>query len=199
MILTPDQEDTIKELFNIGAGHAAGALSELTNAHIELFVPSLRIVKFIDLVNGNERLGLGKYSSVRMQFSGFLKGTMALVFPPESALKLIAIVTEDNLDTPDMDSLKAGVLTEIGNIIISQILGVISDTFHKRLHYSVPSYMESQITQLIESDEPQSEMVIIIIDTKFHIKDFKITGDIVLFLKLKELNSFIENLEIDIS
>ena len=195
MLLTPDQEDAIKELFNIGAGHAAGALSELTNSHIELTVPSIRVVKLADLESGTEILGKGVYSSVRMHFTGFMNGSAALVFPPDSALKLIATVTEDTSVTPDMDSLKAGVLTEIGNIIITQVLSVISNTFQKRLEYSVPSYFEGRLVNLIETSDPSAELVILIIDTKFTIKDLQIAGDVVLFFELGELDSFVELVE----
>lgn len=195
MILTPDQEDTIKELFNIGAGHAAGALNELTNCHIELFIPSIKIVKFSDLEQGNERLGTGDYASVRMHFKGFMEGSAALVFPPDSALKLIAAVSEDEKATPDMDSLKSGVLTEIGNIIISQILSAIGNTFQQRLEYSVPFYVEGPIINMIETHGSPEEMVIMIIDTMFNIKELKITGNVILFLKIDELTSFVEKVE----
>ena len=195
MILTPYQEDTIKELFNIGMGHAAGALSDIINVHIELSIPSIRIAKFIDLESGNEHLGRGNYSSVRMNFKGFVNGTAALVFPPDSALKLIATVTEEKLETPDMDSLKTGVLTEIGNIIVSQILSAISNTFEERLEYSVPSYFDGPITKMMETSDSPLELAILIIDTTFQIKDLQITGDVVLFLKLGELASFVESVE----
>lgn len=195
MILTPDQEDTIKELFNIGAGHAAGALSELTHCHIELSIPSIQIVKFSDLKQGHERLGTGDYASVRMHFKGFMEGSAALVFPPESALKLIAAVSEDETATPDMDSLKSGVLTEIGNIIISQILSVISNTFQQRLEYSVPFYVEGPIAHMVEAHDSPEEMAIMIIDTMFNIKELKITGDVILFLKISELANFVETVE----
>ena len=87
------------------------------------------------------------------------------------------------------------ILTEIGNIIVSQILSAISNTFEERLEYSVPSYFDGPITKMMETSDSPLELAILIVDTTFQIKDLQITGDVVLFLKLGELASFVESVE----
>ncbi|MFN2462113.1 MAG: chemotaxis protein CheC, partial [Candidatus Velthaea sp.] len=43
------QKDALKEVGNIGAGHAATALSQLLNTTVKLSEPSIDVIKFRDL------------------------------------------------------------------------------------------------------------------------------------------------------
>lgn len=195
MILTPDQEDAIKEFINIGAGHAAGALSELTESHVKLSIPAIKVVKLADLEKEDDSFTKEISSSVRINFKGFTDGTAALVFPPASTLKLVSLVSDEEFGTPDMDSVQAGILTEIGNIILNHILGAIGNIFQQHLEYNVANYVEGEIIKLIEPDDSTPDLVIMIIDTQFNLKDLEITGDVVIFFKLGSLTKFVEAVE----
>jgi chemotaxis protein CheC len=195
MILNPEQEDAIKEFINIGAGHAAGALSDLTETHVKLSIPAIKVVKLADLKKEDESLSKDVASSVRINFKGFSDGTAALVFPPASALKLVSLVSDEEFGTPDMDSVQAGILTEIGNIILNHILGAIGNIFQQHLEYNVANYVEGKIINLIEPEDSVPDLVIMIIDTQFNLKELEITGDIVIFFKLGSLDKFIEAVE----
>ena len=195
MILTPDQEDAIKEFINIGAGHAAGALSDLTETHVKLSIPAIKVLKLADLNKEDESITKEVSSSVRINFKGFSDGTAALVFPPASALKLVSLVSDEEFGTPDMDSVQAGILTEIGNIILNHILGAIGNIFQQHLEYNVANYVEGEIVNLIEPEDSVPDLVIMIIDTQFNLKELEITGDIVIFFKLGSLDKFIEAVE----
>ncbi len=51
--------DILKEIGNIGAGHAATALSKLLNKRIEMTIPDVRIISFdemMDIVGGAENV-----------------------------------------------------------------------------------------------------------------------------------------------
>jgi len=195
VILTPDQEDAIKEFINIGAGHAAGALSDLTETHVKLSIPAIKVLKLADLNKEDESITKEVSSSVRINFKGFSDGTAALVFPPASALKLVSLVSDEEFGTPDMDSVQAGILTEIGNIILNHILGAIGNIFQQHLEYNVANYVEGEIVNLIEPEDSVPDLVIMIIDTQFNLKELEITGDIVIFFKLGSLDKFIEAVE----
>ena len=49
MRLTPEQEDALKELLNIGVGRAAGSLNQILDKPITLQVPSIMIAEVSDL------------------------------------------------------------------------------------------------------------------------------------------------------
>ncbi len=51
--------DILKEIGNIGAGHAATALSKLLNKRIEMTIPDVRIISFdemMDIVGGADNV-----------------------------------------------------------------------------------------------------------------------------------------------
>lgn len=51
--------DILKEIGNIGAGHAATALSKLLNKRIEMTIPDARIISFdemMDIVGGADNV-----------------------------------------------------------------------------------------------------------------------------------------------
>ena len=54
-----------------------------------------------------------------MTFQGGLDGCAFLVFPHTSAARLLSAVTGDDAGGDDMDSLRSGALTEVGNILIN--------------------------------------------------------------------------------
>ena len=75
-------------------------------------------------------------SMVSLNFSGGTDGVAMLAFPLESAAKLVSIVsivTERDLMSCDIDSLKEGALTEIGNIIMNGVMGSFANILKLRL------------------------------------------------------------------
>ena len=176
----------------MGMGYAMGSLSELTGSHINLTVPSIWAANISDLKKESSPFSRERFASVRMSFKGFLEGAAALAFPPESALKLVSALTRENLGTPDMDSVKTGVLTEVGNIIISNVLGTMGNFFEKRLEYSIPAYIEGWLLDLIADSDAEDEYVILVINTEFFSTDLEIKGDVIIFVKVKSLPSFLK-------
>ena len=73
-MLNSDQKDIFREIGNIGAGHAATALSTLLGKPIEIEVPSAELESFttiIDRVGGAEAYTAGAL----LRFSGDIRAT----------------------------------------------------------------------------------------------------------------------------
>ena len=49
MNVSAEEIDALRELINIGVGRAAGALNDMVGAHVELRVPSVRLVSTADI------------------------------------------------------------------------------------------------------------------------------------------------------
>ena len=63
MSLTLEHIDALKELINIGVGRAMGALNQMLEAPVRLYVPTVKIGKISELQHelggfGDERLSL---------------------------------------------------------------------------------------------------------------------------------------------
>ncbi|NEO26772.1 MAG: chemotaxis protein CheC, partial [Kamptonema sp. SIO4C4] len=88
------QLDALQELVNIGVGQAAGTLNEMVQSHIHLKVPEVSVLSLQEAQSTLESRLNGEFlSSVQLQFHGNFAGVAQLIFPTDSATKLVTILT----------------------------------------------------------------------------------------------------------
>lgn len=192
MTLTHDQVDALQELINIGVGRAAGTLNDMVNSHIHLQVPLTEVLSLHSVQQRlKARLHGDTISSVRLSFHGSFAGTAQLVFPTESASLLISTLTGEGIGTPDLDSVKIGTLSEVGNIVLNGVMGSISNVLHQHLDYSIPLYLEDDIEHLLTVDNFESDVTVIFAQARFKIEQLQITGDIILIFTLGSFDSLL--------
>lgn len=185
MNLTDSQLNTLQEVFNIGVGRAAGVLNEMIGLHICLQIPWVKILSPLEAKKElAERLGGHPLSAVRLTFDGTLSGNAQLVFPTDSASQLVTLLTEGELSTPDLDSIKIGALTEVGNIVLSGIMGAMSNLLQQDFEYLLPNYIEDHVEHLLETEGYDANHTILLAQNSFKIEDMPIKGNIILVLKL---------------
>lgn len=192
--LTPAQMDILKELINIGIGRAAAVLNEMTSFHIHLDVPFIKVLPHKALKGEIEEFGSSRIAAVSLGFNGPFSGTAALVFPPDSTSKLVAVLTGEEPGTPDIDSVRAGTLTEVGNIVINGVMGSIGNIIKQRINYSVPTYMEDTIDNLLALNGPDVNLLVLLVRTRFTIKQLQVEGDIILLFEVGSFDSLIANI-----
>ena len=78
--LSAERVDALKEVANIGAGHAATALSLMTGARIMIDVPTINVAPLSELIPGIAEEG-SQIVSVLMDMHGSLKGHTLLALP----------------------------------------------------------------------------------------------------------------------
>src|SRR5437588_10165183 len=79
--------DALKEVANIGAGHAATALSTLTGSRIMISVPMIKFVLPDDQAR-KACVPAPEVIAVAMGSSGGIQGRTALILPTNGALRL---------------------------------------------------------------------------------------------------------------
>ncbi len=82
------QLDALREVANIGAGHAATALSQMTNHTIMIAVPEVNIrplEEVTDMVGRPDEV----VAAVLMHMMGDLTGRTLVLFPEKSALNAL--------------------------------------------------------------------------------------------------------------
>ena len=85
------ERDALKECVNIGAGHAATALSGLTQEQVSILVPKLELVAVEEVPAVVGKLD-DIMSAVVMKMGGDVSGTILLMFPTQSALLLSSLL-----------------------------------------------------------------------------------------------------------
>ncbi|MBN1219352.1 MAG: chemotaxis protein CheC [Anaerolineae bacterium] len=192
---TPDQIDTLKELINIGVGRAAGMLNSMLQSQVLLEVPYVKIFSLLTLKEEMGKLGSQKLSTVRLSFKGPFSGVASLVFPPDSAGKFVDVLTGEEPATPDLDSIRIGTLTEVGNIILNGVMGSIGNVLDRRINYSVPTYIEDNIERLLLADGLDADTTILLAHTHFTIEQLCIEGDIILLFEVGSFDALLSAID----
>lgn len=190
-LINEEQLDALQEFINIGVGRAAGMLNEMVESPILLTVPVLKVFNTEELKQEvTLRFNNHCLSVVRLDFSGGFSGSAELVFPTESASTLVSLLTGEERDSPDLDEVKIGTLTEVGNIVINGVLGSISNLLKQQMNYMLPTYFEDTINGLLSSNYSfDRNAIFLLAQTKFEIEQLEIMGEIILIF---EVSSFSE-------
>ncbi len=189
---TEYQIDALRELINIGVGRAAKVLSEMVNAKIILQVPFIKMLTPENLRREMGHLGMGLLAAVRLGFKGPFSGTAALVFPPDSASKLVAVLTSEEIGTPDLDSVRAGTLSEVGNIVINGVMGSIANVLKLQINYTLPTYTEDDLENLMTTADTIPDSTVVLAHTRFTVEHLPIEGDIILIFEVGSFSALME-------
>lgn len=195
--LSAEQLDALQEFINIGVGRAASMLNEMLDCPIVLKIPIVEVFDTVGLQQKLEkRFNGGYFSTVRLRFSGQFSGTAELLFPTESASTLIAVLTGEDPDSPDLDAVKIGTLSEVGNIVINGVMGSISNLLGQHLRYTIPIYLEDTIQNLLlQNQQSDDRTVFLLAQTRFEIKQLEIIGDIILIFEVSSFSALIEAID----
>jgi len=198
MNITEVQVNALQELVNIGVGRAAGMLNRMLDSHIGLDVPCTQVLSLIEAKQVLEaRFQTETLAAVKLGFSGSLVGVAEIVFPTESASALVALLTGEALDAPDLDAIKIGTLSEVGNIAINGVIGSISNLFQQSLDYSLPIYTEDTVEQLLTADNLLVNAAVLLAQAHFFIERLQISGDIILLFKLDSFDALLAAIDLD--
>jgi chemotaxis protein CheC len=138
--LGPRQLDALREVANIGAGHAATALSQMVNARIMVDIPEIKIVKLEDV---GELIGPPDeiVSAVMMQLLGDVTGRTVQIFPWRTAVQLTSVLLEHpGSERPeDFGEAEQSALREISNVLVGAYINALSEFMGLMLIMSPPS------------------------------------------------------------
>ncbi|MED1949181.1 chemotaxis protein CheC [Brevibacillus centrosporus] len=132
------QFDVLREIGNIGAGHAATALSKLMSKEIDMKVPQVSIIPFdevADCVGGAENVVV----TVFLRVEGDCPGNMFFILDLDSAKHLLQQITGIEKDVYEWEEFEISALHEIGNILTGSYLSSLADFTHLNLQPSVPA------------------------------------------------------------
>jgi chemotaxis protein CheC len=132
------QLDALREVANIGAGHAATALSQMIGETIMISVPTINVSRLEDvpphITSPDEPV-----AAVLMHMLGDLTGRTLLVFPRRTALRLAELLLRRRETSEDFSDMQQSAIKEAGNILSSAYMNALSDFMGMMLLPSPPS------------------------------------------------------------
>ena len=137
------QLDALREVANIGAGHAATALSQMVGETIMISVPTINVTP-LEEVPPQVAAPDEPVAAVLMHMLGDLTGRTLLVFPRRTALRLASLLMRRPTERRDDDGapfseMDQSAIKEAGNILSSAYMNALSDFMGMMLLPSPPS------------------------------------------------------------
>ncbi|MET3697962.1 chemotaxis protein CheC [Bacillus oleivorans] len=169
--------DILKEVGNIGAGHAATALSSLLKEKVDMEVPSVRLASYdemMELSGGSESVVTAAYLTIH----GDINGHMFFVLPVKHGERFVEILLNEpvSFQQPPFSSLSISVLEEIGNIVSGSYLSALSDFSGLKLVPSVPAVSVDMFGAIIAHGMLEMSTYtdsVIVIETFLHSDNWK--------------------------
>lgn len=171
--------DFLKELANIGTGHATTALSQMLNGRLfQLQVPDAQMLPFAEasqFVGGLEQVVVGIFVVI----SGDVKGHMAFLQPIDSALVLVRLLTGDG--SGEIDEMALSALQELGNVMITSYLNALSKMTSLLMAPSVPGVAIDMAGAVWQSVLAGAQVIneVTVIRTEFFADGEAIEGNII--------------------
>ncbi|HWQ68036.1 MAG TPA: chemotaxis protein CheC [Methanospirillum sp.] len=173
--------DGLKEIVNIGVGRAAGSLNDLTSAHVTLQVPMVLQTCSEDIFS-SILPAEQSFIAINLDYTGAFSGTTALIFPRESADKLVFLLTGESTRTDDNDELWRMALIEVGNIVVNAVMGSITNILGGKLEFLLPGYLEESMEKILHSPMFIKGEDLVVAHAVFHVEKKGIEGKIMIIL-----------------
>jgi chemotaxis protein CheC len=131
--------DVLREVANIGAGHAATALSTMIGSTIMISVPRVSILDVADVppvVSSHEE----PVAAVLLHMLGDLTGRTLLVFPCVAALRLAEMLMQrEPSGGTELREFDQSAVMEVGNILSSAYMNALAEFLGMMLIPSPPT------------------------------------------------------------
>lgn len=169
MEITQFQLDALREIGNIGSGHAATALSTLLQRRIDMSVPEVWAVPFEEISAIVGQLDTPQ-AVIYVKVEGEAPGKAVFFFPVESA-EMVAQALFGTEETMDIYSneLAQSALKEVGNILVSSFLIALTQFSGIPLQPSVPALAVDMIGAILDAillEEGTLDDKVLFIDTQ---------------------------------
>lgn len=132
-------KDALREIGNIGTGHAVTSLSKMTGKTINIDIPIIKIVSHKDapsLLGGPEEIQIGILLEVKGGLSGVF---MFLLNEDFTKLMLNDLLGFEVSSVRSLDELSESAICETGNIMCCSYINALTMILDQDIHVSVPS------------------------------------------------------------
>jgi chemotaxis protein CheC len=196
--LTALEYDLLTELFNVGIGRSAAALSEMLKQEIQLSVPEISFCSVDELVEQfpNEE----NIITVSQDISGPFDMQSMLLFPVSGSLNVIRAMLGDHLSDEMATELQQEAFTEIGNIVLNACIGIIAKMLGDNFIIELPQFSDDKAENLFKNSNFDTTQIVMSMQVDLTLTSNRISGHIAFVLgsvsmesiKL-QLNKMIEN------
>ncbi len=185
--LTELQHDALIEIFNMGVGNAARAMSGIVNEEVTMSVPTItfqsRTDAAITLGNKESRNICG----ISQRYRGAFNTDAILMFPEEKSLEIVRLMVGESVSTEELTEMEQEAMSEIGNIILNACVGILANIFKRELEGSLPSYHVGSSSDILNVDEHSSSDIVMMLHIDFALEKHEIHGYVAFLLDMSAM------------
>ncbi|MCX9083901.1 MAG: chemotaxis protein CheC [Candidatus Methanoperedens sp.] len=180
--LTDFQKDALKEVGNIGIGHATTSLSKMVNKKVGVSLPDMKLIPLLDVpaLVRNEDPVVG----IILQLTGEANGFMMLLLSKRTAKTLIKLIYGQSDETQGFDEMEVSVLKEMANIMGGTYISSLSNFLSISISSSTPSQaydMSDAIIDQVLGFMGADVNDVLFLKTEFFINEEQVDGNILIF------------------
>jgi chemotaxis protein CheC len=144
------QHDALVELFNIGVGQAASALSDIVGDEVRMSVPTLCFLEraaaaallagetAIGEAHADDQRGEVRVCGVRQHYDGAFRTEAIVMFAEDKSLDIVRLMVGDAVPFEELTAMEQEAMGEIGNIVLNSCVGTLANLFGSELRGSLP-------------------------------------------------------------
>ncbi|WP_395401436.1 chemotaxis protein CheC [Pseudoduganella sp. UC29_106] len=180
--------DALVELFNIGVGQAASAMSEIVNETVTMSVPSISFLTRSAAAKllTTKSSGSGRICGISQRYTGAFQTDAILMFPEEKSQQIVRLMVGQSMPLEELSQMEQEAMSEIGNILLNSCVGALANIFERELNGSLPDYRVGYSDDLMASAGAPEAMVLML-HIEFTIERQQITGDVAFIMDLTAL------------
>lgn len=182
------QHDALVEIFNIGVGHAAKAMSEIVNEPVTMSVPSITFVNRADAAKMLDNNDSRRVCGVSQHYEGAFNTEAILMFPEDKSLDIVRLMVGESVPLKELTEMEQEAMSEIGNIILNSCVGTLANIFERELSGSLPRYHVGSSGEILSASGCKADTVVLMLHIDFILETHQIHGYVAFILDLSALN-----------
>jgi chemotaxis protein CheC len=180
--------DALVELFNIGVGQAASAMSEIVNETVTMSVPSISFLSRSAAAKllATKSTGSGRICGISQRYTGAFQTDAILMFPEEKSQQIVRLMVGESMPLEELSQMEQEAMSEIGNILLNSCVGALANIFERELNGSLPDYCVGYSAELMSSAGAPDAMVLML-HIEFVVERQQIAGDVAFIMDMSAL------------
>lgn len=178
--------DALAELFNLGVGQAADALSQLAGEAVLLSIPQVQLLTKAEVVRQLGLDGQRRISAVRQGFQGEIVTDAVLMFPADQSLQLVQIMVGEAVPLEQLGEMEQEALAEVGNILLNSVVASVGDALEIEFDGSLPEVELGVPSDVLLAQEGATTPVLTL-QVRFEVATRSIVGHLAFLLDIQSL------------
>lgn len=190
------QHDALVEIFNIGVGHAARAMSEIVGEPVTMSVPS---ISFLNRAGAAAMLGnkdTARVCGVSQHYDGAFSTDAILMFPEDKSLDIVRLMVGESVPLKELTEMEQEAMSEIGNIILNSCVGTLANVLSQELSGSLPEYHVGTSEEILAASGGQADTVVLMLHIDFILETHQIHGYVAFILDLTALQDLQDQIDL---